>query len=150
MKTRPPRLRGFDYRAERTYFVTFCVARREPIFRSEVAARIAQTVTLDLRAKKWFWLYAYCIMPDHIHLVIKKAGTRSLQIVVGTLKRAIVLRCRESSLTVRWQWGFYDRIVREYELSDEFVTYVLMNPVRAGLVKDWRDYQFGGRLDAWK
>lgn len=149
MRCTPPRLKGFDYGAARTYFVTFCVQNRQPLFRTEKAAKNARLAILDLRAKEWYWLNAYCVMPDHLHLIIKKRPERSLQVVVATLKRSILFRCRQHGIRVVWQSGFHDRIVRDYERSQSFVTYVLMNPVRAGLVDDFRDYKYSGWVDPW-
>lgn len=89
-------------------------------------------------------------MPDHIHLVFKKnQGSRSVQTIVSTLKRQILMRCRAKGHGVQWQSGFYDRIVREYEMSDEFVKYVLLNPVRAGIVGDFAEYKYCGLVDRW-
>lgn len=151
MAPTPPRLQGFDYSASRSYFVTFCVSRREPIFRNQEAASIAQSIILGLRRRLWFWLYAYCIMPDHLHLVFKKnQGSRSVQTIVSSLKRQILMRCRANGVGFRWQPGFYDRIVREYEMSDEFVKYVLLNPVRAGLAADFTAYKYCGVVDRWR
>jgi len=149
MSFTPPRLQEFDYTASRTYFVTFCVLNREPVFRGEAAADIALSAILNLRAREWYWIRAYCIMPDHIHLMFKKNKSASLQIVVSTLKRSILLRCRAAGIPMRWQSGFYDRIVREHEKSDEFVKYILLNPVRAGLVGEFHEYKYCGRLDPW-
>src|SRR5579864_4895986 len=149
MSFTPPRLLGFDYTASRTYFVTFCVLHREPVFRREAAADIALSAILNLRAREWYWIRAYCIMPDHIHVLFKKNKSASLQVVVSTLKRSILLRCRAVGIQMHWQSGFYDRIVREHEKADEFVKYILLNPVRAGLVSDFSEYKYCGRLDPW-
>jgi putative transposase len=122
---------------------------REPIFKLERAARIAVGAILRLRQQQYFWLYAYCVMPNHIHLIFKKTNARSLQSIIATLKRSIWFQCRRAGFAIRWQSSFYDRIVRDYEMSDEFVKYVLLNPVRAGLVRNFRDYKYSGRVDRW-
>lgn len=88
-------------------------------------------------------------MPDHIHILIRKVTPIVLHVVVSTVKRSILLRCRAEGIMVRWQSGFYDRIVRECEKSDEFVKYILLNPVRAGLVEDFKLYKYAGKLDPW-
>jgi hypothetical protein len=46
-----------------------------------------------------------------------------------------------------WQVSFWDRFLREEESLAELVLYVLNNPVRQGLVKDWRTYPFSGSLE---
>ncbi len=76
-------------------------------------------------------------------------GERPLSRIVATLKASIAHRCRLAGVSLEWQHGYYDRIVREYERSDEFVKYVLLNPVRAGLVVRFEDYPYAGLVDAW-
>ena len=46
-----------------------------------------------------------------------------------------------------WQVSFWDRFLREEESLEEVVLYVLNNPVRKGLVKEWRDYPYSGSLE---
>ena len=75
---------------------------------------------------------------------------RSLQIIVAAIKGLTVHQCRALNIQLVWQPGFYDRVVRDYELSDEFVNYVLANPVRAKLAVNYGEYDYCGRFDAWK
>ncbi|MBC5825897.1 MAG: hypothetical protein GIW99_12660 [Candidatus Eremiobacteraeota bacterium] len=90
-------------------------------------------------------------MPDHIHILCRtRADAPTLGVIVATIKRIIGQRCKALRITIKWQAGFYDRIVRDYEASDEFVKYILSNPVRGGLVKERGEYPFCGGYDAWK
>jgi REP element-mobilizing transposase RayT len=147
----PPRLLGFDYRQTRSYFVTFCVMHRERIFRVSDAARAAADVILDYRRREWYHLYAYCVMPTHIHVLLglPRVASRSLTLVVAQLKRGILHANRLRGIFFRWQFGYYDHIVRDYEKSNDFVKYILLNPVRAGLVRDFAEYEYAGRCDPW-
>jgi hypothetical protein len=43
-----------------------------------------------------------------------------------------------------WQPGYYDQILRDAEATMAAITYVVNNPVRAGLVKDVAVYEFIG------
>jgi len=45
---------------------------------------------------------------------------------------------------VRWQRGFYDHVLRREEDILVHLRYIAENPVRRGLVDDWRDYGFTG------
>jgi REP element-mobilizing transposase RayT len=47
-----------------------------------------------------------------------------------------------------WQGRFYDHILRKNEDIKTVAEYILHNPVRKGIVKDWRDYEYCGLLDA--
>jgi len=100
------------------------------------------------RRKDWYHLYAYCVMPDHVHLVLGlQKGSPGLSNVVGNIKRAARHFCKRVNRDVVWQDGFHDRILRENETSGEMVKYVLLNPVRAHLVSDFSEYPYSGRPD---
>ncbi len=46
-----------------------------------------------------------------------------------------------------WQTYFYDHIVRKEEDLNNIARYILENPVRKGIVNDWRDYAFCELVD---
>ena len=54
---------------------------------------------------------------------------------------------------VRWQKDFYDHILRSDESIEKHMLYILNNPARKGLVKNWKDYPFKGstihKFDDW-
>jgi putative transposase len=147
---KPLRLKGFDYSAERSYFVTFCVKNRAKVFADPRVAQIAVNVILRYRTVSRYFLYAYCVMPDHIHMLLKlRPAAGNLSTVVAVLKASIRHAARPFA-DVQFMRGFHDRIKREHEDLHEFVKYMLRNPVRAGLVADASDYPFLGRPDAWR
>jgi putative transposase len=86
-------------------------------------------------------LIAYCIMPNHVHIVFtplaKPDGTfYSLSSITHSLKRytaqqANLLLGREGPF---WQHESYDHIVRDEAERVRIVSYVLSNPEKAGLV----------------
>ena len=43
-----------------------------------------------------------------------------------------------------WQRYGYERVVRDDDATIEVARYILANPLRAGLVKDIREYPFTG------
>ena len=131
--------------------LTFCVAKRARVFEDHRLADIAVRMIKNLRDAGWYWLYAYCVMPDHVHVVLRlRAADRHLSRIVATMKSVIVIAARDISRTVRWQRGYHDRIVRDYEDSSEVVRYVLQNPERAGLVQQGVPYAFAGVIDSYQ
>jgi putative transposase len=90
-------------------------------------------------------ILTYCIMPDHIHLLLSLLHRgRSLSAWVGDLKRWM-----GRELTIHWQPGFYEHIVRKQEDVHAIANYILANPVRAGLAESWRKYGLCGSF-AWE
>ena len=90
---------------------------------------------------------AYCIMPDHVHLVWigyadnadQKRATRFLRKEL----RSIIAPCT-------WQRQPHEHVVREQERKDgiyaDTIRYILSNPVRAGLADRWQDYPYIGSV----
>lgn len=146
---RPPRLKGFDYSAERMYFVTMCTKNRVPAFADPKIAEIAKSVIMRYRSDGRYYMYAYCIMPDHIHLLLKlRAGNGRLDTLIAVIKSGI-RHGASPQAEVSWMRGFHERIKRDYEDAHEFVRYIRLNPVRAGMVAEAHDYPFSGAPDPW-
>jgi len=122
--------------------VTICTADRgrwlgEP----ELAELVSQEV---LRVHHDHPVLGYCIMPDHIHLVVCNAEAPSSRIV-GRFKGRISRRVHETHPELDlWQQGYWDHIVRRNEGLYAVLRYVLLNPVRKNLVQDWWDYRWLG------
>jgi len=90
-------------------------------------------------------LYAYCFMPDHVHLLLcpeeGKDPMKFVQRYKGKTTRAYWKVSRQAKL---WQRGFYDHILRGEEDVRQVVLYILENPVRKGMVASFKDYPFSG------
>ena len=87
-------------------------------------------------------VWAYCLMPNHVHLVIVPSTERSLRRALGeTHKRySWHVNRREDWRGYLWQGRFSSYPMDEFHLLAA-VRYVELNPVRAGLVAeaaDWR------------
>ena len=112
-------------------------------------ARIAELVAESLRYRdgQVYRLVAFCIMPNHLHLVIaplpKADGVfHSLSAIMHSLKRytarqANLLLGREGAF---WQQESYDHVVRDESEARRIIEYVLNNPVKAGLAQSWEDW----------
>jgi putative transposase len=88
-----------------------------------------------------------CVMPDHLHLLVE---VRSVGLVdlIGRLKststRTWWTSGGKGSL---WQTSSYDHGIREPGDFEATITYILNNPVEAGLAEKWEAYPLiGGTL----
>jgi REP-associated tyrosine transposase len=144
------RLKGFDYGSKsHVYFVTLCTANRGPLF---LDSRIAKTLEDEMgfrRAKKEIHLFCYCIMPDHLHLLLSLTNyPKKLQDWVSTFKRFTAKEIFELyELRPLWQKNFYDRIVRQDESLLEMAKYIINNPVRKGIASNWELYPYSKMID---
>jgi len=104
-------------------------------------AQIQKTCDLEM-----FVVLAYCVMPDHVHLVVQGLTDRSeLRRFVRLAKQRVEYVARtQFQVAHLWQQGYYDHILRSRHAVEDAVRYVLENPVRAGLAKRVGEYPFSG------
>jgi REP element-mobilizing transposase RayT len=93
---------------------------------------------------KRYKVICYTIMSNHIHFVFYKLD-RALDKIMHSFK---LFSAREANLIIKrtgesfWADESYDHYVRSRREFKEQVRYVLNNPVKAGLVEKWSDWQF--------
>jgi len=128
--------------AGRIYFVTTSCIYRQRLF---VHSRFAHIVTdeFEMRADEGDCdNLAYVVMPDHIHWLVQPGCDVSLHEIVRKMKGRSARRINlHRSLRGRvWQAGFHDHALRTEDDIESLATYLIQNPVRAGLVSDVTDY----------
>ena len=94
-------------------------------------------------------LDAFCIMPNHVHIVMKPLPKpdntyHALISMMHSLKR---YTARQANLMLErrgsfWQPENYDHVVRDEDEWQRIVRYVVYNPVKAGLVQEWTAWEW--------
>ncbi|MDO6562847.1 transposase [Amphritea sp. 1_MG-2023] len=123
----------------RIYLVTFVTFERKPIFNDYALGR--QVVDVLHKEAEFTDTLAFVVMPDHVHWLLQ-LESKSLSATLKTVKSISsrkVKRIRGMSSDI-WQKGFHDHAVRREEDLVNIARYIVMNPVRAGLVKSIREY----------
>ena len=114
-------------------------------------ARIAETVANSIRYHDgdWFDVLAYCIMPNHVHLVLTPyessvTADYSLTRIMHNIKRNSANHANEilGRMGSFWQHENYDHFARDEEELQRIIKYVLYNPVQANLVKEQADWKW--------
>jgi putative transposase len=146
--SRPKRLANRSYIGPARYFLTFCVRDRGAAFEDSTAAAEALAHFLRAAEKEKFSLSAYCLMPDHAHLLVQALdATSDLRHFVKFAKersgRAYRKRCDKRL----WQEGYFERVLRDDSEAREYARYIVNNPVRAGLVRTVMEYEFVGATE---
>lgn len=131
-----------------TYSITVATRRRVPVFTdipfSRACLRILEEMSLAAQVR----VFAYCLMPDHVHLLLGSPGESSLTYFVGAWKSQCYRERRSLGLDRPfWQRSFYDHILRSDDDLLETARYILDNPVRAGIVDSVGDYPFSGSFE---
>ena len=110
-------------------------------------ARAIVVDSLRRRDGQVYDLLAYCIMPNHVHLIftpLEKSDRsyHSLTEILHSLKRN---SAKQANLSLGhtgpfWQDESYDHFIRDESELDRIIKYILHNPVKAGLIPEWTDW----------
>jgi REP element-mobilizing transposase RayT len=129
--------------------VTVVTRHRRPVFADPAVASGAVRILRERSTSTGVPVYAFCVMPDHAHLVVSASPSCGIVAFVGQYKNLVQREAWAHGVEGRlWQESFWDHFLRADEGLDGAVEYVLANPVRAGLARTWREYPFAGSL-AW-
>ena len=139
------RLSRNDYVGKRSYFLTLCCQGRRPLLRDpQVVAWLIDTLRSSAAARQ-FRVHAYCVMPDHVHLLVESSTEASdLPGFVGAFKQKTAYQWAAKHNQILWQTKFYDHILRRETAMDSVAWYIWMNPVRKGLCHSPEDYPYSG------
>ena len=104
------------------------------------------TYLAEVKEMSKFKLYAYCLMGNHMHLLIKEEGEPLSQIFKRLGARYVYWFNRKYG---RSGHLFQDRFKSEAVETDEYLTtillYIYQNPVKAGLCRHPMDYEWSSR-----
>ncbi len=126
------------------YLVTFTTHRRKPLFIDPLAARVVSRRIGDSRIWLRSTLLAWVLMPDHWHGLIQLDDRDELSVLVCKIKSnsARWLRVETGMSAPVWARAFHDHALRRDEDLVATARYVVLNPVRGGLVKHVADYPY--------
>lgn len=94
-------------------------------------------------AKARVAVWAYCLMPNHVHLVMVPSDEDGLRAALGEAHRRYTRRVnlRDGQTGHLWQDRFHSYPMDEEHLAAA-ARYVELNPVKAGLVRRARDWRW--------
>ncbi|HEY2586384.1 MAG TPA: helicase C-terminal domain-containing protein [Tepidisphaeraceae bacterium] len=103
---------------------------------------------LNYFAGKRYQLLAWCVMPNHVHVVVQPAPGFELPQILQSWKRHIAQRAnkllgREGEF---WQAEYYDHLVRDEDDLHHAIAYAWKNPESAGLT----DWNWRGKDEDWR
>jgi REP-associated tyrosine transposase len=143
------------------YYLTSVAKDRLPVFRSDEIKLITCAALNEARESGKFALYAYVIMPDHLHVVTDSplSPSKTLQFINGITGRRIIdylkgqryetslsklrheTRSRRYSHSV-WNHHPNARLLWSERMLMERVSYTHQNPVRTGFVSQPLEYRW--------
>jgi len=143
------------------HYLTFSCFRNQPFLAKERTCQWLIDAIKSARVKNSFELWAWVIMPEHVHLLLLPMGDTKINKILTAVKLSVG---KTASIWVRenspeflakmtdtqpngkefvrfWQrGGGYDRNIYSVDEVYEKINYIHNNPVRRGLVKypgDW-------------
>ncbi len=138
------------------HFLTFSCYQRLPLLSRDRTKRWLIDAVKDTKEKHKYGLWAYVIMPEHVHFIILPlCPTYDISLFLKSVKQAVSRKAYHflqrnnttwlDTLTVRrgrkevfrfWQTGpGYDRNIHSEAELLEKINYIHNNPVKRGLVK---------------
>ena len=156
--------------SDRLYFVTFTIVEWIRIFDDEANINTFIDSIKYCQQHKGLEVYAWVIMPNHLHMVIGRNGEPTLSQIIGDLKshtaRQIrkVLKEDSESLAYQililngsknsrnqdfqlWQQHNHPIEISSDHMFDQKVDYIHTNPVEAGIVKYPESWKWSSAID---
>src|SRR5438132_8015062 len=143
------------------YYLTSVAKDRLPVFRSDQLKLIVCAALDEARQSGKFALYAYVIMPDHLHIITDAilSPSKTLQFINGITGRRIIDHLKEhqhedSLKKLRheirprhYSYSLWDhhpdaRLLLTEKMLMQRVHYTHQNPVRANFVKQPEEYRW--------
>jgi REP-associated tyrosine transposase len=104
-------------------------------------------------------------MPDHLHCLLSlerhevsyiNGGARVI-LPEGILNQVAGFKSftttqiwwKQGGKGPLWQRSSCDRVIRHNQSIQHAASYILDNPVRKGIVKQWQDYPYSRIVDCW-
>lgn len=147
------------------YFITFALVEWIRLFHIPVYAGIIIDSIKFCQENKSLELYGYCIMPSHVHLIVR-SEKQPLGAIVRDIKKYTAYQITQKLLTdienkhhlitftetakeVRrnkifkvWQDGFHPEIIHSNKFFYQKLDYIHQNPTDAGLVTSQENYLY--------
>ena len=112
MSGRPPRLPEASYRGR---------------------ARVVLSPLLHTATEERIALLAYCVMPDHVHVLTQGLDAEaSARTFVTRWKHATACAAWQGVRGRLWQRSYYDRVLRPWDETLTAVRYIIANPAGPG------------------
>ncbi len=124
------------------YFMTHVTHNRAPILVEHFD--ILWAAICDIKNRYPFEIIAWCILPDHVHILINPGQTQ-ISAVMRRIKLSFANRYRNRIGVKRgriWQNRFWDHQIRNEIDLNRHIDYIHYNAVKHGLVDAPTEYRY--------
>ena len=141
---RSPRLKDFDYLGPLACSLTLVTRQRAPLFLRADLGDVCLRCLEQSSRRYGVTVHAYCVMPDHVHLLVEVPEGASAEDFVRHFKQLSGYALKRKTGSLAWQISYYDHVLRKEEGLLDVARYIWDNPVRKGLVRERGEYPFSG------
>ena len=126
------------------FFITTVTYKKLPIFVSKKNCQILLIALEFFKLTLDYKIFAYCLMPDHLHLIIQATGKYDPSYIMKMIKGNFARKYNKmhSKQGEVWQAGFYDTGLRNINMLLQKIEYIHNNPVRAMIAASPDEYPF--------
>lgn len=128
-----------------TYHIsTRCVDQTYLLHKEELKA-IVLNVIEKAKKKYDFYCFGFTIMDNHIHLIIQTPEEDNISIIMQVINKNIATQGNKLLDRTGHFWGsrFHSTLIKSEEQLINTLIYLDLNPVKAGLVYDPKDWAWG-------
>lgn len=151
---------------EKAYFVTFTIVEWINVLQDVEYKMIIVNAIRFYQQNRGLLVYAYCIMHNHVHLIIQSNGEETVSEVLRDLKKftskeiikklqtegkneAILSEFRKAGEKLKriknykvWQDGNHAKVLYNNKFIWQKLNYIHNNPVKVGLAERPEEYMF--------
>ena len=137
------RLPATVYDQGHTFFITINTYHKYPWFsRYPYLCQVSVQLMKDLSSEHKLKIFAWCIMPDHIHLLIQGVDIINfIRLFKGRLTP--ITRSIEAGRKL-WKRSFFDHAIRKEESLHNVACYIWENPIRSKIIDNPISYRWSG------
>lgn len=144
MRRKQNRLNPENYKSPHIYYLTLNCFDRSKHFLNSLTVQDCVSELVKLSKKYNAKIWAYCFMPDHLHLLL---DTEDCIKFMKDFKQITGYQFKKKTGRALWQKSYYDHILRKQEDLIGTIKYILNNPVRAGLAGHYLDHSYSGSFE---
>ena len=129
------------HESRQSHFLTFSCSGRRPNFSAPPIYDLFLNRLEETRYRFDMRIYAYVIMPEHVHLLVSESDKETLANAMHFLKLSFTKTLGYKGSF--WEKRYYDRNIRDADEFDEKLGYIHRNPVKRGLVNELAEWKWG-------
>jgi putative transposase len=127
--------------SESLHFITFSCFDRLPFLSDPQSLTTVEAILERTRSRHQARIYAYVLMPEHVHLLINEPPAMPLDQFIKAFKQE-TSKLLKGERKHFWLARYYDRNVRGEREHADTIGYIHHNPVDRKLVQSAEQYEY--------